>query len=98
MNLDALLCPPTGELLTELEAINELDWRLAHSIKQCAVCREPISALSASRRNHRAVTCSKRECGKEHQRRLNRLTAQRQRDRAKLPARDPAGVTRPRIH
>ena len=73
-----------GELLIELDALNQ-QIGVAHSIKVCAVCHDPISA-DRQQAQPRAVTCSRRECGQEHQRRLNRGTAQRQRDRAKLTA------------
>ena len=82
-DLDALLAR-RGELLAELETINE-QIGAAHSIKQCAVCRDPISA-DRQQAQPRAVTCSRRECGQEHQRRLARAGAQRQRERAKIGA------------
>ena len=82
-DLDALLAR-RGELLAELEIVNQ-QIGVAHSIKQCAVCRDPISA-ERQQAQPRAVTCSNRECGQEHQRRLARVGAQRQRERAKLPA------------
>ena len=68
-----------------VESLNDHRLHLDGSVKLCRVCARTISA-ERQQAQPRAVTCSKRECGREHQRRLNRVTAQRQRDRAKLPA------------
>ena len=80
-NLDALLTR-RGELLDHLEDLNQQIGALhGQGVKLCIVCARTISAERVQAQP-RAVTCSNRECGREHQRRLNRVTAQRQRDRA----------------